>query len=467
MHDVSSYALQYNGVDFNVLYHSSFDLFITEGDPIPKTGSAPAINLSQVAALEAQGRTIVGYVNLSVTDDNRSYWDPSWTTGGHDTDPLTTSAPDWLAGQPNNGFGYIAKFWLADWQKIVVQQAVWLVNHGYNGVFLDNMDAYYALQGTPGAPDNATLADDMINFIAKISHRLHEIDPYAYVVVNGDPYIGTWAHGGVSGAEEHKLVTAIRAMMFENPAAQTMLDGVTNFGDAIKQLALFSDGDAATKAAEAHQAMQDGLVPYIAPDSSYDSLGAFINPGTGSNDSIMGGSGPNTYHGRGGDDLIRGGEGNDTLYGDGGNDTLQGDKGDDTLIGGPGRDTMTGGNGNDTFVYNAATDSTGKNFDTITTFHADGDRIAAWVAVTGVDPEVMGGTLSDATFNHDLSVAMGAGRLAANHAALFAPDAGGYAGQLFLVIDTNGVAGYQTQQDLVIRLESPQHIDQFAMGNFG
>ncbi|HTQ12996.1 MAG TPA: endo alpha-1,4 polygalactosaminidase [Rhizomicrobium sp.] len=466
MHDVSSYALQYNGVDFNALYRSSFDLFITEGDPIPKPGTLPAITPGQVAALEAQGRTVVGYVNLSVTDDNRSYWDPSWTTGGHDTDPLTASAPDWLQGQRTNGFGYIAKFWLADWQKIVVQQAVWLVNHGYNGVFLDNMDAYYALQGTAGAPDNATLADDMINFIAKISHRLHEIDPYANVVVNGDPYIGTWAHGGVGGAEDAKLVSSIRAMMFENPVAQTMLDGVTNFGQAIKLLALFSEGDGATKAADAGQAMQDGLIPYVAPDANYDSLGGFINPATAGDDAITGGSGPNTYHGGAGDDLIRGGEGNDILFGDAGNDTLQGDKGNDTLVGGAGRDTLTGGNGADTFLYKAASDSTGKNFDTITFFRADQDRIATWAGVTGVDGEIHGCALSDASFNRDLGTAANAGRLAPHHAVLFAPDAGNHAGELFLVIDTNGIAGYQAQGDLVIRLDNAQHMDVFGPGNF-
>ena len=58
-------------------------------------------------------------------------------------------------------------------------------------------------------------------------------------------------------------------------------------------------------------------------------------------------------------------------------------------------------------------------------------------------------------FNSDLSHAADAAHLGKHHAVLFTPDSGDLSGTTFLVIDTNGVAGYQAGADLVIQLVSP------------
>ncbi|HUO97234.1 MAG TPA: bluetail domain-containing putative surface protein, partial [Rhizomicrobium sp.] len=58
------------------------------------------------------------------------------------------------------------------------------------------------------------------------------------------------------------------------------------------------------------------------------------------------------------------------------------------------------------------------------------------------------------------------GKLLSHHAVLFTPDAGALAGQQFLVIDTNGVAGYQAGADLVIRLVNPSNTGALGLGTF-
>ncbi|MBV1691089.1 VCBS domain-containing protein [Novosphingobium sp. G106] len=60
--------------------------------------------------------------------------------------------------------------------------------------------------------------------------------------------------------------------------------------------------------------------------------------------------------------------GNDTLFGMAGNDQLFGGDGNDVLNGGGGIDALTGGTGADRFVFNAITDSTVANPDTILDF---------------------------------------------------------------------------------------------------
>ncbi|HEY0113165.1 MAG TPA: bluetail domain-containing putative surface protein, partial [Allosphingosinicella sp.] len=61
------------------------------------------------------------------------------------------------------------------------------------------------------------------------------------------------------------------------------------------------------------------------------------------------------------------------------------------------------------------------------------------------------GSLSTASFDSDLEAAMN-GTLDASEAVLFTANSGDLAGRLFLVVDENGVSGYQAGQDYVIEM---------------
>jgi hypothetical protein len=54
--------------------------------------------------------------------------------------------------------------------------------------------------------------------------------------------------------------------------------------------------------------------------------------------------------------------------------------------------------------------------------------------------------------------------LAARHVVLFTADAGTLAGATFLVVNANGVAGYQSGGDLVVRLDGVT--GSIGLGNF-
>jgi hypothetical protein len=62
------------------------------------------------------------------------------------------------------------------------------------------------------------------------------------------------------------------------------------------------------------------------------------------------------------------------------------------------------------------------------------------------------GSLSTATFNADLASDLGPAKLGADTAVLFTASSGTLAGDTFLVVDCNGVAGYHAGVDLAIRL---------------
>jgi hypothetical protein len=156
-----------------------------------------------------------------------------------------------------------------------------------------------------------------------------------------------------------------------------------------------------------------------------------------------------------------------TVNGTSGNDTFVGGNNNFHLVGGGGADTFTIGTGHDVFVYNATSDSTGPNFDTIHGFDSTRDMFQLSSSVTGINSAVTSGMLdAGANFNTELAADIGAGQLGANHAVLFTATSGSLAGHTFLIVDTNGVAGYQAGADLVIDVTGGTHLSSLATSNF-
>jgi hypothetical protein len=81
------------------------------------------------------------------------------------------------------------------------------------------------------------------------------------------------------------------------------------------------------------------------------------------------------------------------------------------------------------------------------------DKINAPHRIKAIDAAISSGALSAATFDTDLSTTLDGTHLGGYHAALFTPTTGGLAGQTFLIVDADGIAGYQAGQDFVFNLE--------------
>jgi len=74
--------------------------------------------------------------------------------------------------------------------------------------------------------------------------------------------------------------------------------------------------------------------------------------------------------------------------------------------------------------------------------------------VTGVDATVSGAVVTAGSFDSDLQAAIGTSQLAAGHAVLFNPGGPDFAGRTFLIVDGNGLAGYQSGEDYVLDVTS-------------
>jgi hypothetical protein len=129
---------------------------------------------------------------------------------------------------------------------------------------------------------------------------------------------------------------------------------------------------------------------------------------------------------------------------------FMGGDGATTFAGGGKGDTLLLGAGAETLRYTAASQSTGFGHDKVTGFDAAVDSFDIWTSVT-VDSAITSGLLKGgAQFEATLTKAMA--DLEAGHAVLFTADAGNLAGVSFLVIDADGIQGWQSGADLVIRM---------------
>lgn len=131
---------------------------------------------------------------------------------------------------------------------------------------------------------------------------------------------------------------------------------------------------------------------------------------------------------------------NNEITGNIASNTLSGEGGDDTLDGGAGKDTLSGGNGADKFVFSASADSTLTLFDLITDFSGsdpdgglDGDTIDLSAIDTGTLAFVataVTGTPQDVSAFHTVNWYVSGSNV-------------------FVIADTNGVAGIDFKVELV------------------
>ncbi|HEY2068032.1 MAG TPA: calcium-binding protein [Rhizomicrobium sp.] len=140
---------------------------------------------------------------------------------------------------------------------------------------------------------------------------------------------------------------------------------------------------------------------------------------------------------------------------------ITGGAGDDVIAAGGARDVITGGLGADImkaaaaghtqFNYTSVAQSTSTGYDTLTNFiDTAHDTIHLPFIPAALAPVVSGGALSTATFDTDLAAAVNAAAMPVGDAVFFEPTSGTLAGHTFLIVDANGVAGYQAGADYVI-----------------
>lgn len=137
-------------------------------DPAYESGADwETTDLKKIRAGKA-GRKIIAYISIGEAEEYRAYWKKDWGSDGK----LTKQAPDWLlAVNPNWEGNYRVKYWKPEWQKIALDLVDKALKKGFDGVFLDIVDAFEGFE-----QDGNDYIDNRINPETKQSYRRDMVD---------------------------------------------------------------------------------------------------------------------------------------------------------------------------------------------------------------------------------------------------------------------------------------------------
>lgn len=350
-----------------------------------------AFDAADIATLRgANDKLVVSYLSIGEAETYRDYWDPAWQE----------TPPDWLGAENPEWEGNIkVAYWDPAWQEIVFGMVDALVDAGFDGLYLDIVDAFWYWEERDPDAAAGLYRDRMVDFVAAIRARAE-----ARLADNGTPgaAFAIIGQNAEELAEDPDYLAAIDGigkedLYFHYPNGQEdRFDTVPN-GWLTGAQALLATAEAAGVETFVVEYVPDafrdqviaeiraeiawlGSLPaplYLSSDRDLVGIDTIIDidgrvrlwgdddgerlPGTPWRDLVRGGAG---------DDTLRGKAGRDKLLGEQGADILHGNRGNDTLDGGAGRDVATGGGGDDRFVFRP-----GDEFLKITDFGVGADTV--------------------------------------------------------------------------------------------
>lgn len=161
------FQLQQTKIDELLAYHP--DVLVADIDD-------SAFTREDIGRFHSVGTKVVSYLSIGEAAEWRAYWKPEWIT-----DPKTR--PAWLELVNPEWKSYKVKYWDPEWKKLVFADLDRIVDRGYDGVYLDIVDAYvyFAEKGEKGTDRS------MVDFVKEISSRAKKKNPSFMIIPQNVP----------------------------------------------------------------------------------------------------------------------------------------------------------------------------------------------------------------------------------------------------------------------------------------
>ena len=162
LQDVKSWLYQLQRMNIDSIAASSYDLVVMD---YSSDGSADGeFTSSQIQQLKDTGKIVLSYMSIGEAEDYRYYWQSAWTEGN----------PAWL-GPTNPAWegNYKVRYWMDGWKQIIMGSPDAyldkIIEAGFDGIYLDIIDAYYFFGPEGDLPENTNSANDMIQFVIEMA----------------------------------------------------------------------------------------------------------------------------------------------------------------------------------------------------------------------------------------------------------------------------------------------------------
>lgn len=168
---VHSFLYQLQDLDLAAIGQSCYDLVVIDYSADgSEEGEFTAAEIAALAAGPGGAKLIFSYMSIGEAEDYRFYWQEPWEPGD----------PPWL-GQENPRWpgNYRVRYWDPEWQSIVLEYTDRLIGAGFDGAYLDLIDAYeyYESRG------RATAAAEMVAFVGAVRAHAVAYDPDFLILV--------------------------------------------------------------------------------------------------------------------------------------------------------------------------------------------------------------------------------------------------------------------------------------------
>ena len=190
---VRSFAIQLQKADPAALAASPFPLVVMD---FSRDGTdAAAYTPAEIAAIkhgakEGSPKLVLAYLSVGEAEDYRSYWRHEWNS----------HKPEWIGpGNPDWKGNYKVRFWEAPWQKLLEDYLDRLIDEGFDGAFLDVVDAgeFWADDGR-GAERRPGAEREMVELVKSLAEHARKRHPGFGIFPNGgeglarfDDYVAT------------------------------------------------------------------------------------------------------------------------------------------------------------------------------------------------------------------------------------------------------------------------------------
>lgn len=160
---VQNWGYQLQNLKLDKLAASPFDLLVID---YSRDGSdAERFSQKDIIRLKSGqkgSRLVLAYLSIGEAESYRYYWKKEWKNKNPRW--LDRENPDWKEN-------YKVRYWEREWQGIIFRYLDRIIEAGFDGVYLDIIDAYeyYEEKGRESA------ADDMKRFVRNIAHYARKI----------------------------------------------------------------------------------------------------------------------------------------------------------------------------------------------------------------------------------------------------------------------------------------------------
>lgn len=241
---------------------SPYDLVVIDSEQFPEEKEIP-LTREEVERMkkkpDGSRRLVIAYFSVGEAENYRYYWKPEWNR----------VKPGWV-GKENKQWGgnFLVKYWDPTWQNIIMggpkSFADQVINSGFDGFYIDRVDAYYYYG------DTTEKRVQMTEFIIKLANYIRSKKSDALILAQNAEELLDYPNyvKAIDGIAKEDLIYGISHTEKINPAgdiahSSKLLSGAKKSGKAIFVIEYLTRPEMISDAVGKIKGL--GFVPYIGP----------------------------------------------------------------------------------------------------------------------------------------------------------------------------------------------------------